>query len=110
MKAGEHQCLVTFQQRSATLNDFGESTDTWVRITEDWAKIEPLSGREFFSALQTQSDVTTRITCRYSSAIAGIKAQDRIVYGATVYDIRTPPINPKMRNRELQFMCTEHVG
>lgn len=109
MKSGELRNLVTFQRRTSKANDFGEPKDIWTRVTDDWAKVEPLQGREFFSALQTQSDVTTRITCGYSTTLAGITAKDRIVHGNTIYDIRHPPINRDMRNRELQFMCTVHV-
>lgn len=109
MKSAALRNLVTFERRSATENDFGEQTDVWTEITRDWASIEPISGREFFAAQQTQSDITTRIICRYSSALAAVTAKDRIVYNSTVYDIRHPPINKEMRNRELQFMCTVHA-
>jgi SPP1 family predicted phage head-tail adaptor len=109
MKSGPLQKKVTFERRSSKLTSFGEAKDVWRPIAETWASIEPLSGREFFAALQTQSDVSVRIVCRYTQAVSTVKAQDRIVHKNTVYDIRHPPIDKDMRNREMQFMCTVHT-
>lgn len=109
VKAGRLRERVQFQRRTQNLNDFGEPLQVWSTLADEWASVEPLSGREFFTALQSQSDITVRVVCRYSSAVAAVKPQDRIVHGDTVYDIRHPPIDPKMEHRELHFMCTQHV-
>jgi SPP1 family predicted phage head-tail adaptor len=109
MKAGSLQKLVKFERRANSLNAYRESKDKWTPITTAWASIQPLSGRESFFALQAQSDVNVRIVCRYSSALAAVKAQDRIVYRDKTYDIRHEPINKNMQNRELEFMCTVHA-
>lgn len=109
MKIGPLRHRVTFQKRSKSLNNYRESQDSWEDIAETWASIEPLTGREFFTALQTQSDVNVRIICRYSRVISGVKAQDRILYGSTKYDIRHPPIDKDMKHHELHFMCTVHA-
>jgi SPP1 family predicted phage head-tail adaptor len=109
MKAGILRDRIEFQRRSSTLNDYGEPPQAWNVIATEWASVEPLSGREFFAALQTHTDITVRIICRYSAAVAAVTAQDRIVHNDVVYDIRHPPIDPNMRHRELHFMCTRHV-
>jgi SPP1 family predicted phage head-tail adaptor len=109
VKAGRLRERVQFQRRSTDSNEYGEPPRVWTQITTAWAAVEPLSGRDFFTALQTQTDISVRIICRYSSAIAEVTAQDRIVHGDVVYDIRHPPIDPQMRHRELHFMCTRHV-
>jgi SPP1 family predicted phage head-tail adaptor len=110
MKAGLLRQRITFQRRTSALNEYREAKDSWRTLVSVWASVEPISGREFFTAMQVQSDITTRIKCRYSSVVAGIKTQDRILHGKTVYDIRHPPIDVDMRHREMQFMCTQHVG
>jgi SPP1 family predicted phage head-tail adaptor len=110
MKAGKLRERITFERRTSQLNEFGESPDVWRALSSVWASVEPLSGREFFAALQTQSDVTIRVTCRYSNAIAAVTEKDRIKHGSKVYDIRHPPIDRDSRHREIQFMCTHHVG
>lgn len=109
MKVGRLQHLVSFERRSKKLNEFGESRDRWAKIADTWASIEPIAGREFFTALQSQSDISVRIICRYSQALSGVQAQDRIVHQGTHYDIRHPPIDKDMRHRELHFMCTVHA-
>jgi SPP1 family predicted phage head-tail adaptor len=109
VKAGRLRERVEFQRRSSKLNEYGEPKQVWTVIATQWAAVEPLAGREFFTALQTQSDISVRVICRYSTALAEVKAQDRIVHGDVVFDIRHPPIDPQMRHRELHFMCTRHV-
>lgn len=109
MKSGKRRNLVQFQRRTSSLNDFGEPLQVWSTLAEEWVSVEPLNGREFFAALQSQSDITVKIVCLYSAAVAAVKPQDRIVHGDVVYDIRHPPIDPKMEHRELHFMCTQHV-
>lgn len=108
MKAGRLREHISIQRRASSLNNFGESKGVWTTLADTWAAVEPLAGREFFSAQQVQSDVTTRIVCRYSSALADVTPKDRIAHGAVVYDIRSV-IDVDMRHRELQFMCTQHI-
>lgn len=108
MKAGRLREWVLIQRRVNNLNAFGEPTDLWTTIADTWAAVEPLAGREFFNAQQVQSDVTTRIVCRYSSALSSVTPKDRIKHGSAIYDIRSV-IDPDSRHRELQFMCTQHI-
>lgn len=107
VKGGRLRERVTFQRRSSTRNDFGEET-RWRDLTTVWAGIEPLSGREYFNALQVQADVSTRIVCRYSSELSDVTPKDRIKHGSTVYDVRSV-IDRGNRHRDLEFMCTLHV-
>lgn len=110
MNPGRLRERVTFQKRSTALNSYREAKDAWSKIVSCWASVDPISGREFFTAMQVQSDITFRITCRYSNALSKVTAQDRIIHGNKIYDIRHPPIDVNSRHREMQFMCTEHVG
>lgn len=107
MKAGKLRERISIQRRAESQNEFGESRGIWRDLFVTWGSVEPLAGREFFSALQVQSDISIRVTCRYAAVLADVSAKDRIKHGATVYDIRSV-INVESRNRELQFMCTEH--
>ncbi len=107
MRAGRLREIVTFQRRSTAQDGFGEQSKDYTDLATVWGAVEPLSGREFFAAQQVQSDVSVRVTCRYSSAIAGVTEKDRIQHGAVFYDIRSV-IDVDSRHRELQFMCTKH--
>lgn len=107
MRAGRLNQRVTFQRRAATVDGYGEQADTWTAIATVAAGVEPISGKEFFTAQQVQSDISTRIVCRYSSEVSGVTTADRILHGSVEYDIRSV-INVNSRNKELQFMCTVH--
>jgi SPP1 family predicted phage head-tail adaptor len=108
MKAGRLRDRISFQRLANNQNDYNESKGVWTALTETWAAVEPLGGREFFSAQQVQSDITTRIVCRYASALADVTPKDRIQHGTVYYDIRSV-IDVDSRHRELQFMCTQRV-
>lgn len=108
MKARRPRERVTFQRRSIRRNDFGEDIDAWSDIASTWASVEPLSAREFFLALQSQSDITLRVRCRYSATLAAVTTKDRIAHGARRYDIRSV-IDPGNRHRELELLCTQHL-
>jgi SPP1 family predicted phage head-tail adaptor len=107
VRGGRLRERITIQRRSNSRNEYGEE-NLWTDIATVWAGVEPLSGREFFTALQAQADVTTRIVCRYASEIASVTPKDRIKHGAVYFDIRSV-IDPQNRHRELQFMCTQHL-
>jgi SPP1 family predicted phage head-tail adaptor len=108
MQAGRLRERIAFQRRTESLDGYGEDQGAWTAIVSNWpADVSPLFGREFFASQQTQSDISVRIVCRYSSEISGVTVKDRIQHGATYYDIRSI-INVNSRNRELQFMCTQH--
>lgn len=108
MKAGRLRERISIQRRVNSLNDFGESKGVWSTLADTWAGVEPIAGREFFTAQQVQSDITTRVICRYSKALSDVTPKDRIQHGPVYYDIRSV-IDVDNRHRELQFMCTQHM-
>lgn len=73
------------------------------------AAIEPLRGKEFMESMAVQASVAVRIRIRYSSTVAALDATWRAVHGSKVYSIEAV-INPEMRNRELQLMCSQGVN
>ena len=68
------------------------------------ASVEPLNGREYFVASGQQSEVTTRIRCRWDSVVSALKPYDRVLHGTVVYDILSI-IRPHESDRELVLMC-----
>lgn len=107
MRAGRLNQRITFQRRTESLNAYREDAGTWSDIVTVSAGVEPVSGKEFFSALQVQSDVTTRVVVRYSSDVSDITTKDRIEHGSNYYDIESI-LNVGSRNKELHFMCVQH--
>lgn len=77
------------ETRSAT---DGSVSLEWVLLAETWARVEPLSGREFFEAQQWAAKADTRFTVRWSSALGELVTPDetcRIVYEERAYNIRS---------------------
>ena len=83
----------------------GQKIETWALVEEVWASVEPLRGRELYTAQQENSKVTTKIVIRYQTHLATICHTHSIVLGAMRYEILHDPINPNMDNRELHFLC-----
>lgn len=98
---------VDIEQRQPTRDAFAGETDSWVSVaTNIAANIDPLSGRELYSAQQSHSEATVRIRIRYR---AGVEAAQRVIFREQPYSILYV-INTNMRNEELQLMCSIGVN
>lgn len=106
MKAFQLRHRVEIQSVAETRDSYGQPIQTWSKFATVWAALEPLRGREFFSAEQFQSKLTTRIRIRY---LDGVTTKMRIVFGAYTYNIESI-INTTMANKELVLMCSEVVA
>lgn len=62
----------------------GEMETTWQTVARPWAKIAPMSGREFLAAAAEQSEVRGKITIRYRG---DVDATMRIVHRGQYYAI-----------------------
>lgn len=104
MRAGLLRGRWTIQEMSpATQNSLGEETSPWSTVATVWMAVSPLSGREFFAAQATQSEVTHMATMRYR---AGIIPKMRLTKGPRVLDIQSVA-DLDERHRELQLLCVE---
>ena len=101
MRAGRLRHRVTFQQRQATKNKYGEEITTWKHVAIIWAAVEPLKGREFFEAQRNNLESIVKVVIRYRP---GIETTLRLEHNGINYDIQSI-INPEMKNKELQLMC-----
>lgn len=105
MRAGDLRQRIKIQQKSVTRDTYGGETITWTDVAIVWAAVEPISGREYFSAQQFRAEVTTRIRIRHR---AGITPVMRVSSGTRLYDIISV-IEVNERNREVHLMCQEVV-
>lgn len=101
---GEFRHPITIQKIDKIRNEYGEMIDSWVDFLEIRAAIYPLSGKDFFSAETTNSEVTHKVNIRY---LEGITSAMRIKFGNRYFEIMAPPINFQERNILLQIMCKE---
>lgn len=85
------------------VDEYGQPLDEFVPVATVWAGIEPLRGREYFSAMSEHAEVTTRIRIRYRS---DIDRTMRVRHGETEFEI-LHIIHPEFGKKELQLMCKE---
>lgn len=95
---------VTIQSPTKSQDASGSVVSSWGTFLTAWAAIEPISGREFFSAAQVQSNVNTLIRIRYRD---GVTPTMRVVHGADIYDIETVLKDQFSGNREIRLMCVK---
>ena len=83
MRAGKLDRLVTIQRRQVTQSGSGQEIITWVNLAaRRWAAANPVSGDERFNEPQLAAKQQTEFQVRYSTDIASLTPQDRILYPA----------------------------
>lgn len=106
MRAGRLDSFITIQQLTSTRDPvFGSEVQTWSTLTQVWAEVRDLSGREFTQARQTGTQITTEITIRHRTDVT---PKQRILD-----DGRTLEISNVMqigRREGLRLMCEEING
>ena len=104
MRSGRLRHRVTIQTQTKTQDSTGSVIPSWSEFAEVWASIEPISGREFFSASQVQSSVSTRIRIRFCD---GVTPKMRVVHGSDYYDIEAVIPDQISGRHEMQLMCVK---
>lgn len=107
MSIGERRHRVTFQRAVISADAFGEPDKSWSDICTSYALVQPLRGKEMFSANQQQSEVDHRIVVRNRLALKNLTAGDRAKWNGHTYDIRSV-IWRDHRAAELEVMAKEH--
>lgn len=64
VSSGELRHRVLFQAPVSVQDAAGGDTVAWGEVVTAWARIEPLTGRELFTAQQVYPEANTRITVR----------------------------------------------
>lgn len=86
--------------------DTGEMVTTWETFAEPWAKIAPLSGREYLAAGAEQSEVRGKITIRYRGEV---NAAMRFVHRGKYYGIHAVLPDAESGIEHLSLMVGEGV-
>lgn len=106
---GKRRHRVTFQRFTGARDGYGDpllsEDENWTDATALWAAVKPLSGREFYAAEQSQSEVTHKIDCRYR---AGLTTDMRVCLGSRRFRIISI-IDWEERHESLLIMCKELV-
>ena len=97
---GELRHRITFQ-----LQDLDSEDEDWKDIATTWANINPISGKDYYSAETINSDLTHKIRLRYRK---GITPDMRIIYNDRIFYIISV-INEYEKSTMLQLMCRELI-
>lgn len=107
MIIGKLRHKITIEQKTKVSDGAGGWTETWVAFASNVsAAIDPVSGKEFFEAQQTQSSVSHKIRIRYKP---GVLPSMRVNFKGRIFAITSPPINWEERNRDMMIMCSEVI-
>lgn len=106
---GKMRHRVTFQSFTGAVDSFGDplqgDDSQWENVATLWAAIDPVSGKEFYAAQQSQSEVSHKVRCRFRS---GLTTAMRIKYGSRLFKILSV-IDWEERHESLLIMCKELV-
>ncbi len=104
MQAQRLRHRVTVQQKDPTPDAYGQPSLAWMDVATLWADIQPVTGKEIFSAQAGQNPVSVRIVLR---ARSGLLPSMRVVHGSTQYSIEAVlPVS----EREVQLLCSTGVS
>ncbi len=106
MQAGKLRHRIELQTRTITKDSYGQEIETWTKLADVWASVNPLRGREFFTAMQEHSDLDHRIIVRHKSVITTV---NRAVWGTRIFDVQAV-IVPEERRFEMHLMSKERLG
>ena len=104
MRAGllRHRLRIEEAADVTSASGDGQPTKAWNVLGTVWGSVEPLSGRELFSAQQVSARTTHKITLRARS----VSPKHRIVYGQRIFHL-TSVCNKAERDISLEIMAEE---
>lgn len=106
MRAGKLRRTLTIQEASEARDSTGSVVTTWATFATVHGSVEPLRGREFWSAKELQAQVDTRIRIRY---LEGVTPKMQIVDNGTTYLIYAV-LDIEKRHIQMDLMCQEMVA
>lgn len=101
MRAGQLRHRIEIKHFVEGYNEIGDPVQKLETFAKVWAELLDLKGREYWSAAQAQSEVTTRIRIRY---LEGVDASMRVYHDGREFLI-DHILDPDGRKRELHLMC-----
>jgi len=107
-RASNYKHRVTIEKNTEARGTTGESEKTWALYASRRMSIEPLQGKELFTAQQFQKKVTHKIKVRHDSALDPITdaagVDYRLTYNSKTYMIDAA-FNMFEADKEVHFLC-----
>ncbi|SRR5258708_1865817 len=70
LQAGKLDRFITIQQATSSRDaTYGSETKAWATLAQVWARVEDVSGREFFAAKQRGGDTMVKVIIRHRSDV-----------------------------------------
>lgn len=103
IRAGALRHRVTIERDTETRATDGGVVRVAATIDTIWAEVQPLTGREYFDAMQVNSDLTHKVRMR---ANTNVTTSDRIVHDSrNLHVISVRDIDE--RGHEMVLLCKE---
>lgn len=106
MKIGGLNRRIEILEYVAVKDEYGGEDGEWKVLDRIWAKIEPISGTEYFQAQTVNAETVAKITIRYNPKI---NVMHRIRYQETLYEI-IGVSDEKTAHRTTILNCKEMVN
>lgn len=106
MGAGKYNRRIKIQQWAETTDEFGGVIEGWEDYATVWARVEPVSGREYWQAAQVQAEGTIQVTVRTSAKMRAVDPTYRILHDGRVLEI-THIIPDDLNRGEIVFHAKE---
>lgn len=101
MRAGNLREVVTIQQFTSTVNEYGDLVKSWTTFATIRAEVLPTLGQEAVMSKQVYSGQMVRIRARY---LPGVTPKMRVLHGSDVLDIRSVA-NITSAGRVMELVC-----
>lgn len=106
-RAGGYRHRITIEENTGTTqNDYGEPVEVWTTFAEVWARVQPVSSREYLEARAQSADVSHRITMRH---LEGVTREMRVKFKGRILEIVQPPRNVEEVGKKMEMLCREIV-
>lgn len=102
MISGNLRHTITIQRATVTRSSSGQAINNWSDVATVRAAVYSISGKEYFSADQVNSDVNIKIVLRF---INGLDSSMRVVHNRKIYDIKAV-LNQENRRKPVMLMCS----
>jgi SPP1 family predicted phage head-tail adaptor len=104
--AGDFDQRIVIEQPSSGVDVLGQRVETWSTLATVWAQAQPLRGREYFAAGQTQSEADVRFRIRYRT---DVNSAMRVQWRSVPHAIVAPPMDVDGQQHTLELMCATGV-
>lgn len=96
--------LVELQSFTTTPDGMGGTNETWSKVADVWANIEPVTGNERWEIESLKGTISHVITIRFKD----VTNENRIVYNGRVFLIQYA-LNEGEQGHFTKLACTEEV-